>query len=132
MEEIWKDIKGTNGNYQISNKGRVKSLIRNTPKIMRLKDWKGYKKVGIRIDGKQKDYRVHRLVAEAFIPNPNNLSNVNHKDYNRDNNVVDNLEWSTHDENAKHREKKQLENVLKDNVCPKCLEIIKNLGIIPN
>ena len=85
---MWKDIKGFEGLYQISDKGEVKSLIRN--KILKLtQDKDGYLTVGL----KGKKFKVHRLVAEAFIDNPNNYPCVNHKDENKKNNSVDNLEW---------------------------------------
>ena len=88
MEEIWKDVKGYEGLYQVSNFGNVKSLIRN--KILKLSySHNGYRLVSLR----RKTFRVHRLVAEAFISNPNNFSWVNHKDENKENNCVDNLEW---------------------------------------
>ena len=96
MEEIWKDIEGYEGLYKISNMGRVKSIKFNKEKILFLqKDKYGYLRVGLRKMGKLKNYFVHRLVAEAFIPNPNNLPIVNHKDENKQNNCVENLEWCT-------------------------------------
>ena len=98
MEEIWKDIKGYEGLYQISNWGRVKSLGNNkTRKEKILKPCilkKGnYLRIGLRKNGKRKMYLVHRLVAEAFIQNPNNLPFINHKDENPSNNCVSNLEY---------------------------------------
>lgn len=99
MEEIWKDIKGFEGRYMISNLGRVKSMkYRHHNKVEILKeDFKfGYKRVCLFTkDGKRKRIRVHRLVAQAFIPNPNNYSIINHKDENKENNRADNLEWCT-------------------------------------
>lgn len=83
MREIWRDIKDFEGLYQVSNWGRVKSLnYRNTGKaeVMSLnKDGWGYLRVGLRKDGKRNSLSVHRLVAEAFIPNPDNKPEVNHK-----------------------------------------------------
>ena len=104
--EIWKDIKGFEGLYQISNFGNVKSLARKVnngkgiytrqERVMTGEiDKYGYHQVCLRINGKGKKYKVHRLVAEAFIPNPNNLPEINHKDENKLNNNVDNLEWCT-------------------------------------
>ena len=106
-QEIWKDIQGYEGLYQISNLGRVKSLERIiitnngiTKKISEkiLKPYlkgNGYYNIVLRKDSKTKCYFVHRLVAKEFIPNPDNLPQVNHKDENKLNNNVDNLEWCT-------------------------------------
>ena len=99
MEEIWKEIVGYDGLYQISNLGRVKSLGNNkTKKEKILKssvDGDGYLFVKLYKNRKFKSFIVHRLVAEAFIQNPNNLPQVNHKDENKQNNCVQNLEWCT-------------------------------------
>ena len=101
---MWKDIKGYEGLYQVSDTGEVKSLARTrnskngcicpVPECIRKQktDKDGYKEVALCKDGKTKHCRVHRLVAEAFIDNPNNYSVVNHKDENPANNNVDNLE----------------------------------------
>ena len=100
LNEIWKDIKGYEGLYQVSNFGRVKSLKRNrigknnsqVPVIERIrkqsKDKEGYLRINLCKDDKYKWHLVHRLVAETFIPNPDNLPCVNHKDENKQNNVV--------------------------------------------
>ena len=106
--EIWKPVVGYEGLYEVSNMGRVKSLG-NTRKCSRFKGIitilkqenarLNYKRVQLRKDGKSKHWGVHRLVAIAFIPNPNNLPVVNHKDENPQNNCVDNLEWCTHQYN---------------------------------
>ena len=99
MEEIWKDIEGYEGLYQVSNLGRVKSFPRKgthttKERILKLtKSNKNYVIVILKNNYIQKAKSVHRLVAEAFIPNPNNLPQVNHKDENKLNNKVDNLEW---------------------------------------
>lgn len=93
MEEVWKNIEGYEG-YQVSNLGRVKSLKWGKERIMKLKKHKyGYLVAGLFKKGKQNFYLVHRLVAQAFIPNPNGFSIINHKDENTSNNNVDNLEW---------------------------------------
>ena len=97
MKEEWKDIEGFEGYYQVSNMGNVKSLNYNkTGKEKIMKTWdsgQGYQKVQLCKDGKSKTYTVHRLVATAFLENPDNLPVINHKDENPKNNNVDNLEW---------------------------------------
>lgn len=93
MEEIWKDIEGYEGLYQVSNLGRVRNKHN---KILRYRISNcGYYRYALCKDGKYKYLSIHRLVAEAFIPNPDNLPCVNHKDENKKNNFVDNLEWCT-------------------------------------
>lgn len=99
--EIWKDIADYENLYQISNRGRVKSLPRNgTCKYEKIltphKDSKGYYNVSLSKNGKRKIAYIHRLVAEAFIPNPENLPDVYHIDGNPANNDVTNLYWCTH------------------------------------
>ena len=97
MKEEWRDIKGFEGKYQISNMGRVKSLnYRHTGKEKILKSYdygQGYLYVHLCKDGKRKQCRINRLVAQAFISNSDNLPEVNHKDENKKNNCVENLEW---------------------------------------
>ena len=98
-KRVWRDIPGYEGKYQVSNDGKVRSLnYRHTGKKQILKervDIGGYAVIGLCKDGKEKKYKVHRLIALAFIPNPNNLPYVNHKDENKTNNHVSNLEWCT-------------------------------------
>lgn len=105
MEEIWKDIKCYEGHYQVSNLGRVKSLGRYRKGRYGSKVWvnerfmyqnvqkSGYVHIHLSMNHKVRIFKLHRLVAEAFIPNPNNLPQINHKDENKQNNCVDNLEW---------------------------------------
>lgn len=116
--EIWKDINGYEGQYQISNFGRVKSLPREILNskgfIITIKgrifkagtDSSGYNHVNLSKNNKIKTHRVHRLVAENFIDNPNNLPAVNHKDNDRKNNNFDNLEWVSNRENNSYRKNK--------------------------
>ena len=104
MEE-WKDIKGYEGIYQISNKGRVKTLGNNRRKEKireGIEDNRGYKRISLCKNGKEKKYSIHRLVAQAFLPNPDNLPVVNHKDENKLNNNVENLEWCTQEYNVNY------------------------------
>ena len=102
MEEIWKQIDGFDGRYEISNYGRLKSYAQNkSGKISTgSPQRKGYLAVTLYDgNGKRQTYKIHRLVAEAFIFNPNNLPQVNHKDEDKNNNCVDNLEWCDNDYN---------------------------------
>ena len=100
MDEIWRDIDGYEGLYQISNKGHVKSLKWGKERILRPGiNSKGYMIVVLCHDNIIKNFQLHRLVAQAFIPNSQNKSQVNHKDENKLNNSVDNLEWATAKEN---------------------------------
>lgn len=118
MEEEWRDIPGFDGKYQASNLGRIRSTrFYGKPRIKLIKplyNRNGYQKV-ILIDDNSKHHQmlIHRLVAMAFIPNPDNLPCVNHKDEARDNNAVDNLEWCDKSYNqlysiALHPERKQV------------------------
>ena len=99
--ENWKDVPGYEGLYQISNLGNVKSLYSN--KILKPSiDKYGYTRFSATKDKIQKTLIIHRLVAKLFIPNPNNLPQVNHKDGNKKNNCKNNLEWCTDSDNKKH------------------------------
>ena len=106
MTEIYKDIKDLEGKYQVSNFGQILSLnYRKTGKAELLKPGKtkdGYPIVILYKDGKKKTFTIHRLVAETFLPNPNNLLEVNHKDEDKTNNSVDNLEWCTREYNINY------------------------------
>lgn len=118
MEEIWKDIEGYEGLYQVSNLGRVKSLDRLGATGYKLKGkmrklWyikQGYQRVGLNKDSHKINYLVHRLVAQAFIPNKENKPFINHKNGIKDDNGVDNLEWCTDEENQSHAIKHGLNN----------------------
>jgi hypothetical protein len=112
--EIWKQIKDFEELYEVSNLGRVRSLgstfkggygqvIRKPGKeLAKIKASNGYPKAHLWHNQKAKLLSIHRLVAETFIPNPDNLPHVNHKDGNKENNHVENLEWCTPAENNRH------------------------------
>lgn len=106
MKEIWKDIVGYEGRYQISNLGNVLCLnYKNThkPHLLSIFTTKtGYNQIHLTKANKQSRFFVHVLVAKAFIPNPYNKPQVNHIDGNKQNNCVDNLEWVTAKENIEH------------------------------
>ena len=93
-EEVWKDILGYEGHYQVSDKGRVKSLKQGKEKILKPeRTHNGYLRVGLLKNRNRKMFMVHRLVGQAFLPNPNSLPQINHKDEDKTNNRVENLEW---------------------------------------
>lgn len=99
--EIWVDIEGYGGFYQISNKTRVKSFYKGKIRILRQGfNTNGYPTVSLHKNGKAKTYTVHRLVAKAFIPNPENKPKIDHIDTNRSNASVENLRWVTSSENS--------------------------------
>ncbi len=112
-EEVWKDIKGYEGMYQISNFGNVKSLermVQNGKRMYRRKErllalstkWNRRKEVSLSLDKVKSYFLVHRLVAFAFLGDPPPRYEVNHKDGNPQNNVVDNLEWVSRSYNNHH------------------------------
>jgi hypothetical protein len=122
MIEEWRDVIGFEGAYQVSNLGRVRSLDRDIPyinngtstilhykgKVLKSKpDRDGYPRVGLKFGKNVKLAGIHRLVAQAFLPNPDNLPCVNHKDYQRDNNCVNNLEWCSVDYNNHYSENQE-------------------------
>lgn len=114
MEEIWKPIKEYEDLYEVSNLGRIKSkdrITRNGKSNYCIKKGKilkigsnslGYAIIGLWKDKKQRFFQVHRIVAETFIKNSENKKEVNHKDGNKRNNNIENLEWVTRSENVKH------------------------------
>lgn len=118
MEEKWKPIKNYEELYQVSNCGRIKRNYREytlfnhltkrenkrivKEKILKGTTNKGYKRICLTKNKKEKNLHIHRLVAEAFIPNPQNKPFINHIDGNKQNNCVDNLEWCDCDENNNH------------------------------
>lgn len=128
MKEIWRPIKGYEGKYEVSNKGRVRSLTRYCMHfgyrkalirgrlLIGHKDTSGYIMVGLHNKGTIKNLLVHRLVAQAFIPNPHKYPIINHKDENKANNHVKNLEWCTQKYNVNYgTAKKRARSTLKIN-----------------
>lgn len=109
MVEKWKPIKGYEGLYEISNLGRVKSyhITRGTKeRILKpryVKD--NYLMIALYKDGTRKNFQLHHLVADAFVENPKQLKEINHKDGNKENNSYVNLEWTTHHDNVLHYHK---------------------------
>lgn len=102
MEE-WKAVEGTKGMIEVSSDGRVRSLLRGTPYILKTqKDSKGYHRLRVTIEREKKSFKLHRMVAQAFVPNPEGLPQVNHIDGNKSNNNVSNLEWISNTDNAHH------------------------------
>ena len=111
MKEVWKDISNYNGIYKINNFGEIRRYStyckydNRIPEYHNIKahiDKSGYYRVILSKNNKSKNYLVHRLVAQTFISNPNNLPQVNHKDENKMNNNVDNLEWCTRSYNCQY------------------------------
>lgn len=114
VDEIWKDLIDFENYYQVSNTGLVRRKLGPTfykdgrvayfsETILKPgRDHKGYLRVFLSVKSKQYSRRVHRLIAKTFITNIENLPQVNHKDCNKENNNVDNLEWSTNLENMRH------------------------------
>lgn len=101
MQEIWKSVVGYEGLYEVSNLGSVRSLPRKgtniTGRVLRYStDRCGYRQVILAKFGERKCAKVHRLVAQAFLPNENNHPCINHKDENKQNNNVGNLEWCSY------------------------------------
>jgi len=142
MEEVWKDIEGYEGMYQVSNFGSVRSLdrlyeskIRNNNYIVRrginLKstpDKDGYLKINLSKNRTRKYHFVHRLVALVFIPNPNSFPIINHKDGNKTNNFANNLEWCTYKYNSNYGECRQkISNSKKKKVVQ--IDIKKNIVV---
>ena len=103
-EEEWRDVLGFEELYQVSNLGNVRTVKRGEATVMSQKEhWNGYLSVHLRNKGVERRASVHRLVAEAFIPNPDGLRDVNHKNGIKTDNRVENLEWLSHSDNMKHQ-----------------------------
>lgn len=115
MSEEWKDIEGYEGVYMVSNWGNVKSLERldslghlRKERILKPRNNKGYLFVILCKDGKSKHHYIHRLVAEAFLPNPDNLPQINHiREFEKTNNRVENLEWCDRKYNCNYGSRNQ-------------------------
>ena len=134
MNEIWKAVKGYEGLYEVSNLGRVKSLPRNgtvlCKKILKYSlDKCGYRQVILSKNNVRKSAKIHRLVAEAFLQNENNFPSINHKDENKQNNDVSNLEWCSHSYNNSYngRAKKVAERKYKQVLCIELNTIFESL-----
>ena len=129
--EIWKDIEGYEGLYQVSNRGNVKSLnYRHTGKegILKAgKDKDSYLQVNLWKDGKMKTYKVHQLVAQAFLSNPQGYKELNHKDEDKTNNRADNLEWCSRSYNINYGTRNER---VAENQCKPIIGIDKVTGLI--
>ena len=129
--ETWKAIAGYEGIYEVSDQGRVKSLKHGKEKILKLgnNNW-GYLMVCLYKDGNAKQLYVHRIVAEAFIPNPQGLETVNHKDEVKTNNVACNLEWMSIKDNLNYgtHNKRMTETQINDKNKSKAVQMFDRQG----
>lgn len=100
--EAWKAIEGTLGLLEVSSEGRIRSNMRDGRILKQQTDNKGYRRVSVTIRRVRRRYKVHRAVASAFLPNPNDLPQVNHINGDKGDNRVCNLEWIRNDDNAHH------------------------------
>lgn len=115
INEVWRPIEGFECLYEVSNLGRVKSFWFNKEKILKPNKTKwGYLYVVLCKDGRKKNYNVHRLVANAFLPNIDNLPEVNHIDEDKTNNRVDNLEWCDKTYNIRYSQSVEVNQFTKD------------------
>ena len=101
VKEIWKGVSEL-PDYEISSLGRLRNKVTGTIRKWSV-DEKGYLFLTFRVNGRWKIFKAHRMVAEAFIPNPNNLPEIHHKDSNRGNPCADNLEWISRKDNVEHQ-----------------------------
>ena len=145
-DEIWCPIKGYEGLYEVSDQGRVRSLKFGKERILKTGITpQGYLFVSICKNGEQKKCKVHRIVAQAFIPNPDNLPEVNHKDEDKTNNSVSNLEWcdrkyninyGTHNQRMAEKKSKSVLQYTKSGEFVKewksGIDVQRNLGYLQN
>lgn len=136
MNEIWRDIKNYEGDYQVSNSGNIKSFKKlNNIKILKPGISRGYYFVSLCKNGKVKNFRISRLVAIHFIPNPENKPQINHKNGIKIFNHTENLEWSTNGENQVHAYKIGLKISKKGNQDPQAKltdEKVKEIRVLKN
>lgn len=126
MKEVWKDITGYEGLYQVSNLGRVKTL--KSGKIKATGNCRGYLYVSLSKNSIYKNYSVHRLVGQAFLDNPDSLPEINHIDQNKQNNRVDNLEWCSSKYNNRYSNAKKV-GCFKDGKLIKKYDAIADVNI---
>lgn len=124
MNEIYTDVENYVGLYQVSDQGNVKSLPKGNgngyrERILRpsKQNQMGHKQVAFSVEGKVTYHGVHRLVAKAFVPNPDSKPYVNHIDHDPTNNAASNLEWCTHKENMQHSERAGRQKLVKELGC---------------
>lgn len=102
-KELWMPIESTDGAIEVSNLGRMRSNLREKGRILKpALDKKGYQRIRVTVKRERVTFKLHREVAKAFLPNPHNLPQVNHRDGNKTNNKAENLEWVSNKENARH------------------------------
>lgn len=137
MNKEWRDVKGYEGLYKISSNGEVYSLISGKERKLKISKSNGYVLIDLYKEGIGKWFRVHRLVAEAFLPNPNNLPIVMHIDNNKQNNHYTNLKWGTVSENTKQAFDDDLidtsdfyllTNGIDEIICKGYIELIEHTG----
>ena len=115
-KEIWKDIPNYEGHYQASNLGRIRSIKKETKILKEINRNDGYKYVNLSKNGKSKPIKVHKIIAKTFLSNPQNFPVINHKDGNKINNSIDNLEFCTQSHNLKEAYKLGLKKPNKINI----------------
>ena len=129
MIEEWKDIEGYEGLYQVSNLGNVRSLWFEKERLLKLyKDMKGYYRITLCKNGRQQNRSVHRLVAEAFIPNIDNKPSIDHINTIKNDNRVENLRWVTNKENSNNPLTK--EKQIKSKISKPILQLDKNMELV--